>query len=112
MGLLILWVAVTGRYIGRFDPRRPSWLLLAALLIVWGIRRWWQRGRAAANSPFWQTSGAPWRQIGGASLSLAGLLMLSLAWARLDWANWLVMATGAVLILRGLAIAILVQAKA
>ena len=100
VGLFLLWIALTGRYL--FNPRRPSWLLLAALMILWGVRRWWGAARSPARK--WRTVG----QIGGASLSVAGLLMLSLAWAPLDWAHWLVMATGSVLILRGLVAAILV----
>ena len=37
------------------------------------------------------------------SLALAGLILLSLAWAPFRWAGWLLLAAGAVFVLRGLA---------
>ncbi len=37
-GGLLLWVALTSRYL--FDARRPSWLVLAVILALWGARGW------------------------------------------------------------------------
>jgi hypothetical protein len=92
-GLLVLF-ALTGRYL--FNPRRPSWLMLSAVLVLWGLRAW-SRSRLNAVSVDRLVG-----QIGGGSLAVAGLLMLSLAWAPFRFAGWLVLATGAVFVLRGL----------
>jgi hypothetical protein len=92
-GLLVLF-ALTGRYL--FNPRRPSWLMLSAVLILWGLRVW-NRSRLNAISVDRLVG-----KIGGGSLAVAGLLMLSLAWAPFRFAGWLVLATGAVFVLRGL----------
>ena len=36
-GLLVLF-ALTGRYL--FNPRQPAWLVLSAVMILWGLRAW------------------------------------------------------------------------
>ena len=94
VGALLVLFALTGRYL--FNPRRPGWIVLSLVLIVWGLGTW----RRAHVSP-----GAADRlvtKIGGGSLALGGLIMLSLAWAPFRWAGWLLLATGAVFVLRGL----------
>jgi len=93
-GALLALFALTSRYL--FNPRRPGWIGLSVLLIVWGLVTW----RRA------QLSGVPAERlvakIGGGSLALGGLIMLSLAWAPFRWAGWLLLATGGVFVLRGL----------
>ena len=73
IGALLLWVALAGRYL--FDPRQPSWLILAAVLIVWGIYTWLRARKVAPP----RTRLA--MRIGGASVALVGSIMASLAWA-------------------------------
>jgi hypothetical protein len=94
IGALLLWVALAGRYL--FDPRQPSWLILAAVLIAWGIYTW-NRARKVAV-PRTRLG----MRIGGSSVALVGLIMASLAWAPFAWAGPLLGAAGGVFVLRGL----------
>ena len=99
VGALLLWVALEGRYL--FDPRRPSWVIVSAILILWGLRTWRQARRAAMAR--WRAAG----RISGGSLSVVGLLMLSLAWAPFRWTGWLLAAAGGLFVVRGLVTAAL-----
>ncbi len=38
VGALLALFALTGRYL--FNPRRPEWIALSVLLIVWGLGTW------------------------------------------------------------------------
>jgi hypothetical protein len=104
LGALLLWLAATGRYF--FDPRRPAWLVLGAVLVFWGVRLLMRTGRYAT------LGGRAVEQIRGASLAVVGALMISLAWMSLRWAGVLLGAAGGILILRGLASAALSLRKA
>ena len=64
IGALLLWVALAGRYF--FDPRQPSWLILAGVLIVWGIYTWLRARRVTPP----RTRLA--MRIGGGSVALVG----------------------------------------
>lgn len=92
LGALLLVLALSGRYVP--DRHSPGWLVLAGVIILWGMRAWW---RASSRTTSWQA------KLGGGSLIFVGGLMLAIAWAPFDWVQPLVIATGAVLILRGLA---------
>ena len=94
VGALLLWIAFAGRYL--FDPRSPSWLVVSAILIAWGLRSW-HRARLSATRR-WRIAG----RIGGGSLALVGLLMLSLAWAPFRWTGLLLAAAGGLFVVRGL----------
>jgi hypothetical protein len=100
VGLLLLWVGMTGRYM--FDPRRPDWLLLSGVLVLWGLGTWWRERKTPTR--VWRAAA----KIGGASLVLAGLLMMSLAWAPFRWVGWLLAVAGGVFVVRGLVTAALV----
>jgi hypothetical protein len=95
IGALLLWVSRAGRFF--VDPRQPSWLILAVVLIVWGIYTWRRARKVAAPRSRLAM------RIGGSSVSLVGLIMASLAWAPFGWAGLMVGTAGAVFILRGLA---------
>ena len=73
IGAMLLWVALAGRYL--FDPRQPSWLILAGVLVVWGIYTWLRARKVVAP----RTRLA--MRIGGGSVALVGSIMASLAWA-------------------------------
>lgn len=94
VGALLALFALTGRYL--FNPRRPSWIVLSAVVILWGLGTWRRAhlSRVAADRLV--------TRIGGGSLAVAGLIMLSLAWAPFRWAGWLLLATGSIFVLRGL----------
>lgn len=95
VGGLLLWVALAGRYF--FDPRTPSWLILSAVLIVWGIFTWLKSRKVAAPRSRLAM------RIGGGSVTLVGLIMASLAWAPFAWGTLLLGAAGGIFVLRGLA---------
>jgi len=95
LGALLLGLAASGRYF--FDPRRPAWLALGTVLIVWGARVWMRSGR------YGTVSARAIEGIRGASLAAVGALMLSLAWVALRWAGVVLGVAGGILILRGLA---------
>jgi hypothetical protein len=94
VGALLVLFALTGPYL--FNPRRPGWIGLSLVLVLWGFGTWRRAhlSRIAAERLV--------TKIGGASLALAGLIMLSLSWAPFRWAGWLLLATGGVFVLRGL----------
>lgn len=95
VGGLLLWVALAGRFF--FDPRTPSWLILAAVLIVWGVFTWLRAQKVV--SPRSRLA----MKIGGGSVMLVGLIMASLAWAPFAWGELLLGAAGSIFVLRGLA---------
>jgi hypothetical protein len=94
VGALLLWLALTGRYF--FDPRQPSWLILAGVLVVWGVYTWSQARRVKASGVRLAM------KIGASSVVLVGLIMASLGWAPFAWAGVLLGAAGSVFVLRGL----------
>jgi hypothetical protein len=102
LGGFLVWIGLSGRLNPlNFNPRRPAWLALGAVLIYWGARSWAKTARAA---------GTPDRaaaRVGGASLVLVGCMMLSLVLVELRWAGPVFAATGAILALRGILAAVL-----
>jgi hypothetical protein len=104
LGGFLLWIAWAGRFL--FDPRRPSWLLLSALLIVWGLRTVLRSSFAGRK---WRSIGRAAEQIGGASLAAAGIVLLSLVWAPFRWVDLLLGAAGTIFVLRGVISAALIS---
>jgi len=94
LGGLLIWVGLSNRFM--FDLRRPAWLGLGVVLVYWGARGWLKTQRAA------RTPDRTAARIGGASLALVGLMMLSLVLVQLRWAGMMLALTGGVLVLRGL----------
>src|SRR5574337_1035233 len=95
LGLLLVWVAVTGRYF--FNRRAPVWIGLGASLVYWGLRAWWQPGRGGLRAE---------QRVRGGSLALVGALMLGIAWLPFAWVGPLLGAAGCILVARGLATAV------
>jgi hypothetical protein len=93
-GTLLLFVGLTSRYL--FDARRPSWLVLAVILFFWGARSWRRARLIAVRNLRWAA------QLGGVSLMLVGIIMLSLAWVQLGLVGPLLATAGAVFVARGL----------
>ena len=94
VGALLVLFALTGRYL--FNPRRPAWIGLSVVLVLWGVGTWSRARHFRSGRERLVT------KIGGGSLVAAGLIMLSLAWAPFRYAGWLLLATGGVFVLRGL----------
>ena len=94
LGGLLVWLGLRGPLYGRIvDRHSVSWLILGAALILWGFRalykpgQWWRR---------WEN----WTR--GLSLVLLGVLMLAIIRVPFSWVEPMLMAAGAVLVLRGI----------
>ena len=94
LGGLLMWVGLSNRFM--FDPRKPAWLGLGAVLVYWGARAWIKTQKAA------RTHERTAVRVGGASLALVGLMMLTLVFVELRWAGTMLALTGGNLVLRGL----------
>jgi hypothetical protein len=99
LGGLMVWIGLAYHFF--FDPRRPGWILLGALLILWGGRGWWRAPRIAVASL------RAIARIRGASLILVGAVMISLEWLEFRWTGVALAVVGGILIARGLASAAL-----
>jgi hypothetical protein len=102
LGGVLVWIGISGRLDPyTFNPRKPAWLALGAALIYWGARTWTKTARAA------RTSDRVVAQVGGVSLAVVGLLMLSLVLVEIRWAGYVFAAAGMILALRGILAAVL-----
>jgi hypothetical protein len=99
LGGLLVWVGLNGRFM--FDPRKPAWLGLGAMLVYWGIRAWRNTKRAA------RTAERTAVRVGGVSLAIVGLMMLGLVFVEFRWVGTVLAVAGGILILRGLVSAVL-----
>jgi hypothetical protein len=94
LGGLLMWVGLSNRFM--FDPRKPAWLGLGVVLVYWGARAWIKTQRAA------RTAERTAVRVGGASLAIVGLMMLSLIFVEVRWAGTMLALAGGILVLRGL----------
>lgn len=102
LGGILVWVGLSGRLaLGSFNPRGPAWLGLGAVLIYWGARTMAKTARTARTSDRFVA------QVGGASLILVGIMMLSLGFVEFRRVGIIFAATGAILALRGILAAVL-----
>jgi hypothetical protein len=98
LGGLIVWLGVSGRIL--FERRSVTWLILAAALVLWGIRamyrpeKWWSRSEQ-------------WTR--GASLTALGLVMVAISRVPFVWVRPLFVSAGVILVLRGLLASMLVM---
>ena len=99
LGGLLVWVGLSSRFM--FDPRKPAWLGLGAVLVYWGIRAWIKTQRTARSAERAAV------RVGGASLGLVGLMMLGLVFAEFRWVGTVLAMAGGILVLRGLVSAVL-----
>ena len=94
LGGLLVWVGLNSRFM--FDPRKPAWLGLGAVLVYWGLRAWMKTQRAA------RTAERMTVRVGGASLAIVGIMMLSLVFVQFRWVGTILAMAGGILIIRGL----------
>ena len=94
LGGLLIWLSFRGPIYGRIvDRHSVSWLIMGAALVLWGLRalykpgQWWRR---------WEN----WTR--GLSLVLLGILMLAIIRVPFSWVQPMLMAAGAVLVIRGI----------
>jgi len=97
LGFLVVWLALTGRIL--VERQKPSWLILGAALILWGLRalygpnKWWAR---------WEN----WTR--GLSLILLGVVMIAISRVPFLWVGPLLITAGVLMGLRGVIGAVLV----
>jgi len=90
LGLLVIWLALSGRI--SVERHKPSWFILSAALILWGLRalygpkKWWAR---------WEN----WTR--GLSLTLLGVVMLVISRVPFEWIGPLLASAGVLMALRG-----------
>ena len=94
LGGLLMWVGLSNRFL--FDPRKPTWLGLGVVLLYWGARAWIKTQRAARSA---ERTAA---RVGGTSLAIVGLMMLSMIFVEFRWAGTMLALAGGILVLRGL----------
>ena len=94
LGGILAWVGLSSRFI--FDPRKPAWLGLGAVLVYWGARAWMKTQRAA------RTAERTVARVGGASLALVGLMMVGLEFVQFRRVGMVLAMAGGILVLRGL----------
>jgi hypothetical protein len=99
LGGLLVWVGLSSRFM--FDPRKPAWLGLGAVLVYWGVRAWMKTERAA------RTAERAAVRVGGGSLAIVGLMMLGLVFVQFRWVGTVLAMAGGILVLRGLISAVL-----
>ena len=92
LGGLLIWLAVTGRYL--FNPRSMTWLLLSGLAVAFGLVPLFARSSGDGT----RTAAL----VRGGSLIIVGLVMFGMAWAPFRLIVWLLLIAGIVLVLRGL----------
>lgn len=91
LGVLVIWLGLAGRVF--VERHKPSWFILSAALILWGMRalygpnKWWAR---------WEN----WTR--GLSLILLGLVMLAISRAPFMWVGPLLASAGVLMALRGI----------
>jgi hypothetical protein len=102
LGGFLAWLGLSGRVeLGNFNPRGPGWLGLGAVLIYWGARTFAKTARSART---WDRTVA---QVGGASVILVGLMMLSLVFVEFRRVGMVFVGAGSILALRGILAAVL-----
>jgi hypothetical protein len=96
LGGMLIWVAIGGHRL-YVDPRSASWLLLAALLVVYGL-----------VTAVWRSADRETALVRGSSLVVVGLAMFCLARVRMPLVVPLLIVAGVALLARGVIVAVIV----
>src|SRR5215467_3328840 len=91
LGGLVIWLGLSGQIF--FDRRKPSWLILSAALILWGLRALYRPAQSSSQLERWTR---------GLSLILLGIVMLAMSRVTFPWVGALLAIGGLVLGTRGL----------
>jgi hypothetical protein len=90
LGGLVVWLGITGHIF--FDRRGRLWLVLSVVLIFWGLRAVYKPERRWSRGENWTR---------GLSLTLLGIVMLSISRVPFTWVGSLLAVSGVLLALRG-----------
>jgi hypothetical protein len=91
LGVLVMWLGVTGRIM--VDRHRPGWLVLSGVLVLWGLRALYKPGQ-------WWLRWENWTR--GLSIALLGVLMLAISRVPFEWVGPLLATGGGILAVRGI----------
>jgi hypothetical protein len=91
LGALVVWLGLTGHIF--FDRRKTSWVVVSAVLILWGLRALYKPNK-------WSTRWENWTR--GVSLALLGVVMMAISRVPFAWVGPLLAAGGVLLMLRGI----------
>ena len=91
LGVLVVWLALTGRIL--MERHRPSWLILSGALILWGLRALYGPGKWWARWEHWTR---------GLSLILLGVVMLAISRVPFMLVGPLFATAGVLMALRGI----------
>ncbi|PYT67863.1 MAG: hypothetical protein DMG39_22680 [Acidobacteria bacterium] len=97
LGALVAWLALRGHIL--VDRHGRMWLILGVVLTLWGLHALYKPGQ-------WWTQWENWTR--GLSLVLLGILMLTMTRVPFDWVEPMLVAGGAILVLRGIVASALV----
>ena len=90
LGGLVVWLGVTGHLF--FGRRKISWLIVSAVLMLWGLRALYKPNKGWSRWENW---------VRGLSLTLLGIVMLAISRVPFVWVGPLLAAGGVLLVLRG-----------
>ena len=91
LGVLVVWLALTGRIL--VERHRPSWFILSGALILWGLRALYGPNKSWARWENWTR---------GLSLILLGVVMLAISQVPFPWVAPLLATAGILMVLRGI----------
>jgi hypothetical protein len=91
LGVIVIWLGLSGGV--SVEHSKPSWIIVSAALILWGVRALW-----APNK--WWARWENWTR--GLSLVLLGLVMLAISRAPFLWIGPLLAGAGVVMCARGI----------
>jgi hypothetical protein len=91
LGALVVWLGLTGHIF--FDRRKTSWVVVSAVLIFWGLRALYKPNK-------WSTQWENWTR--GVSLTVLGVVMVTISRAPFTWVGPLLASGGILLMLRGI----------
>jgi hypothetical protein len=91
LGGLVVWLGLSGHIF--FDRRKLSWLILSIALVLWGLRALYKPGQ-------WWSRWEHWTR--GLTLTLIGIVMLTISRVPFLWVGKLLAVAGLLLIIRGL----------
>jgi len=91
LGGLVSWLAWRGHIL--VDRHGRMWLILSVVLILWGLRVLYNPGQ-------WWACWENWTR--GLSLALLGALMMAITRVPFGWVEPMLVAGGAILVLRGI----------
>lgn len=97
LGVLVAWLGLVGRIY--FDRRGIAWLVVSVALVAWGLL-------ALAKPGEWRARWQKWNR--GGSLVVLGVIMLVISRVPFLWVGKLLALAGLVLVIRGVAGAVLI----